>query len=104
MHAAALAAAIAAGLARNLGQQPSRIGAFGQRMAVGAMARVHRVVPPEQGADSGGHRLLADAQVQQPGDLHLGVHLRNLLLEGADEEHRAKQRARCLSIHGAAPW
>src|SRR5207302_7655854 len=52
----------------------------------------------EHRGGAGGHRLLADREVQEPADLAERVRLRRLLLEPADEDHVAQKLAREVGV------
>src|SRR5205823_4943979 len=52
----------------------------------------------EDRGGAGGHRLLADREVEEPADLAERVRLRRLLLEAADEDHVAQKLAREVGV------
>ncbi len=91
VHRAALAAAVAGGAPGDLRHEPVDIRAFGDGMAVGAMAAVNEVVCAQQTANADGDGFLADAQMQQADDLPLGVERGGFFFERADEPHAAQE-------------
>ena len=97
VHAAALAAADAGGLAAQLGHERARVGAAGQGVAVVAVGGDEVVVGPQQAHGADAHRFLADVEVQEAADLALDVELGAALLEAADEQHLTG-RARMLLL------
>ena len=98
VHAAALAAADAGGLAAQLGHQRPRVGAARERVAVVAVGGDEVVVGPQQAHGADADRLLADVEVEEAADLALDVELRAALLEAADEQHLPVQRERFVSV------
>ncbi|MNN63091.1 hypothetical protein D3C81_1784400 [compost metagenome] len=57
-------------------------------LAVGGDHRIHRLQGVQR---AGGHRLLADVQVQEAADLARAVQLGGALLQAADAQHVAQQ-------------
>src|SRR5438552_12192710 len=98
VHRAALALAEPVDAAEQLGHHATRVGALDETVAVLAVGRDRVVVAPEHRGGAGGHRLLADREVQEPADLAERVRLRRLLLEPADEDHVAQKLAREVGV------
>ena len=96
VHRAAVAAGAALLLAVELGHHLVHVRALGDRVPVRAVRRGDHVVRLERRADAGGDRLLADAHVQEAGQLARPEALLHLLLEAADEQHLAEQLAEPL--------
>ena len=91
VHAAAAAAAVAGGLAVQLGEHRSELGALGDRVPVPAVRGGDLVVVAQDRHHPGGDGLLADVQVQEAGH---GARLGELaggLLEQPDPHHPAVQ-------------
>ena len=93
VHRAAVAAAAAFDLPVQLGHDPLHGRALRDRMAVRAVGRRDDVLARESRADAGRGRLLADRDVQEPGQLARPEAILHLLLEAADEEHLAEEAA-----------
>ena len=91
VHRAAEAAAEAGVAAHQLGQQAIERRALGDRVAVCAVARVHRVAVAQLTAHGRRDALLADAQMDQPVDLAGAREHADPLLEEADPPHRREQ-------------
>ena len=91
VHRPAEAAAEAAVAAHQLRHHRVERRALGDRVPVGAVAAVHRVVGPELRADARRDALLADAQVDQAVHLVGPLELADALLEDPDPPHRAEQ-------------
>ena len=64
-----------------------------ERVAVLAIRGDDRVVGLQRVDRAGGHRFLADVQVQEAADLLLAVEVGAPLLEAADAHHVAQQRS-----------
>ena len=62
-------------------------------MPVRAVGRGDHVVFLERGADAHGDGLLADRDVQEPGELSRAEPLLDLLLETPDEQHLSEELA-----------
>ena len=92
VHRAAHALAQPVGAAHQLGHLAVHRRALGERVAVGAVAAVDRVVVAQLQAGAGGDALLPDRQVDQPVDLVGALEPADALLEVADPPHRAQQR------------
>ena len=93
VHGAAEAAAVARGLAGDLGEHAVEAAAPGQAVPVAAVGGDDVVVGAEDGADAGGDRLLAEVGVQVAADAALAVELDAGLLE-AGGSCRGSGRAR----------
>ena len=102
VHAAALAAADPGGLAAELGQERTRVGAAGERVAVVAVGGDEVVVGAQEAHRPDPHRFLSDVEVEEAADLPLDVELGAALLEAADEEHGPVVDERFGSGHGLA--
>src|SRR5438094_750811 len=98
VHRTALALAEPVDAPEQLGHHAAGIGALDEAVTVLAVGRDRVVVGPEDRGGAGGHRLLADGEVEEPADLAEGVGLRRLLLEAADEEHVAQKLAREVGV------
>ena len=100
VHRAALAAAVAGGLAEELGEHAVDGRALGQAVAVPAVGAGDVVVPAQGFADADGDGLLADVQVRQPGHFRRDVQLVDLLFEEADLQHLLVQVQPVLDVKG----
>ena len=87
MHRAAVAARAALRLAVELGHDGVRVRSLGDRVPVGAVRRGDHVLQPQRRADARGDGLLADADVQEAGELARPEALLDLLLEAPDQQH-----------------
>ena len=96
VHRAAVAVRAALELAVELGHDLVRVRALGERVAVRAVGRGEDVALLERVADADGDRLLADRDVQEPGQLAGAEPLLHLLLEAPDEQHLAEELAQQL--------
>ena len=99
VHRAAVAVAAALDLAVELGHDLVRVRALGDRVAVRAVGRGDHVAVLERAADADGDGLLADGDVEEPGQLAGAEALLDLLLEAPDEEHLAKEVLQALGRH-----
>src|SRR5207249_6011234 len=98
VHRTALALAEPVDAPEQLGHHAAGIGALDEAVTVLAVGRDRVVVGPEDRGGAGGHRLLADGEVEEPADLAEGVGLRRLPLEAAEEEHVAQKLAREVGV------
>ena len=96
VHRAAVAAAAAFDLAVELGHDPLDRRPLRDRVPVGAVRRRDDVLARERGADARRRCLLADRDVQEPGQLAGAEAILDLLLEPADEQHLAEEAAQDL--------
>ena len=85
--AAAAAAADAAGLAHQLGEERGEVAAGGEEVAVAAVGAEDGVAGAEPAEKPDRDRLLADRGVRRPGEEPLRVELEELLLGAADDQH-----------------
>ena len=76
--------------AEQLGHHALRVGAAGDRVAVGAVGADQVVVVAHRRGGADDRRLLADREVQEAADLGLLVLLAGPLLEAADQQHRGE--------------
>jgi hypothetical protein len=97
VHRAAPPPAAPVGLAVHLRHQRARRDAAGERVAVLAIGRDHRVLRGERPHRAHRHRLLAYIKVEESPDLPGAVSLRGLLLEAPDPEHLAQERVAVLA-------
>ena len=102
VHRAAIALRAALDLPVELRHDPLDRRALGDGMAVRAVRRRDDVVALERGADPDRRRLLADRDVQEPGQLARAEPLLDLLLEAADQQHLAEEAAKHLFRHATA--
>ena len=89
VHRPALAARITAGAAGQLRHHAARFHAAGQHVAMVAIAGNDLVAGDELRLDAHHHRFLPDVEVAEPADQPHAVELARLLLEPADQQHRA---------------
>ena len=89
VHRPALAAAVAGGLAHQLGHHPREVAALGDEVTVAAVGRGDVVVDAQRLAHADGHRLLADVEVEEARHLARLHQLAGGLLEEADAHHAA---------------
>src|SRR3984893_19514474 len=87
MHRTALAEIHAGLFAEHFGHQTAQVGAFSDRMAVGAMIPDHVIVVAQSHARSDDLAFLADLSMRRAGKLALGLQSYNGLLEYADAQH-----------------
>ena len=85
---AALATAVAAGLAEELGHEPVRIATLGEQMAVAAVRADHPIVGAQRQARADGDRFLADVGMRRAADAAVAHQREHALLEGADEHQQ----------------
>jgi hypothetical protein len=88
---AAAAAAAACLASEQLGHQPARGDALGERLPVAAMGDGDPVVGSQRRGGSGGARLLAEREVDRPGQPPLQEQAAGALLERPDERHPSVQ-------------
>ncbi len=87
MHRAALAVAVARLLAVQLGHHHVEPGPLRHGVAVPPVGAGDHVLGRQVGHDPRGHRLLADVDVEEAGDLPLQEQIRRRLLEIPDGDH-----------------
>jgi len=91
VHGAALALAVAGGLAEQLGEHPRDVCPLGETVAVAAMRARDVVVLPKCGADADCNCFLADVEVGEARHLRASVELVHLLLEEPNRRHPTVQ-------------
>jgi len=87
VHRAALALAVAGGLAQQLGHHQLRITAFGQAMAVTAMGAGDIIVAPQGSAGADGHGFLTDVGVGRAPDSAVPVLFHGAFVKITDQPH-----------------
>jgi hypothetical protein len=98
VHGAAEAAGAALALAVHLGHHGVDRRALRDRVRVRAMRRRDDVARLERCADAARHRLLADRDVEEAGQLSRAEALLDLLLEATDHEHLPQQVVQALIV------
>ena len=96
VHRAAVAVRAALELPVQLGHERVRVRAARERVPVRAMGRGEDVAVVHRLADADRDRLLADRDVQEPGQLAGPEPLLDLLLEPPDQQHLAQEVAQPL--------
>src|SRR2546423_6061277 len=102
MHRAAVAVRAALELPVELGHQLIWVSPFRQRVAVRAVGRGDHVAVAEGAADADCNCLLADRDMQEPGQIARAKTLLDLLLEPPNEKHLAEELAQRLLRDPAA--
>ena len=102
VHRAAAPARGAVDAAEELGHHVLRVGAAGDRVAVGAVGADQVVVVAHHRGGADDRRLLADRQVKEAAGLGLLVLAPGLLLEAADQHHLREQLARSAFLPAAS--
>ena len=97
VHRAAVAVRAALDLAVQLGHHLVRRRPVGEHVPVRAVGRADHVVLLERAADADGDRLLADARMQETGEVAGAEALLDLLLETPDQQHLAEELDQLLA-------
>ena len=100
VHRAAIAVRAALDLAVQLRHHLVRRRPVREHVPVRAVRRCDHVVLSERAADADRDRLLADAGMQEAGEVAGAEALHDLLLEATDEEHLAEKRDELLLRQG----
>ena len=98
VYAFLLLPAVAAFAAEQLQHHALRLGALGDGVAMAAMIRRDAVILAQVRADAGRDTLLADGDMQRPGNFPGLVRRERGLLEGADARHRAVEVSEAAQV------